>query len=226
MPQLTASILEHFQKVTDPRLERQKLHQVLDIIVIAICAVIGGADTWVDVERLGQSKLAGLKSFLELPHGIPSPDTFGRVLGLLDPVEFQTGFLRGVPAITQVTQGPVIGVEGQQRRGSQDKRLGKAAIDMVRAWASDAQVVLGQRKVADQSNEMTAIPQLLDVLAWEGCIVTIEAMGTQTKIANSIVAQGADYVLSVKANQATLLDDIRYVFQEDQAHHFQEGPYD
>ena len=125
-----------------------------------------------------------------------------------------------------MTRGQVIGVDGKQLRGSHDKRLGKAAIYMVSAWASEAQVVLGQRKVADKSNEMTAIPQLLDVLALEGCIVTIDAIGTQTKIAERIVEHGADYVLAVKANQATLLDDIRYVFQEDQAHHFQEGPYD
>ena len=226
MPHPTASLVEHFKEVTDPRIERQKLHQLLDILVIAICAVICGADTWVDVELFGQSKLAWLKSFLELPNGIPSHDTFGRVFSLLDPVEFQTGFLRWVQAITHVTHDQIIGVDGKQLRGSHDKRLGKAAIYMVSAWASEAQMVLGQRKVDDKSNEMTAIPQLLDVLALEGCIVTIDAIGTQTKIATSIVEHGADYVLSVKANQATLLDDIRYVFQEDQAHHFQEGPYD
>jgi predicted transposase YbfD/YdcC len=226
MPKPTASIVEHFGEVTDPRIERQKLHQLLDIIVIAICGVICGADTWVDIELFGQSKLKWLKGFLELPNGIPSHDTFGRVFGLLDPVEFQTGFLRWVQAVTHVTQGQVIGIDGKQLRRSHDKRLGKAAIYMVSAWASEAQVVLGQRKVADKSNEMTAIPQLLDVLALDGCIVTIDAIGTQTKIAARIVDRGADYVLAVKANQATLLDDIRFVFQEDQAHDFQTGPYD
>ena len=133
MLQPTAAILEYFQEVTDPRIERQKLHQLLDIIVIAICAVICGADTWVDVEPFGQSKLAWQKSFLELPNGIPSHDTFGRVFGLLDPVEFQTGFRRWVQAITQVTQGQVIDVDGKQLRGSHDKRLGKTAIYMVSA---------------------------------------------------------------------------------------------
>lgn len=226
MSKPTASIVEHFGGVTDPRIERQKLHQLLDIIVIAICGVICGADTWVDIELFGQSKLKWLKGFLELPNGIPSHDTFGRVFGLLDPVEFQAGFLRWVKAVTHVTQGQVIGVDGKQLRRSHDKRLGKAAIYMVSAWASEAQVVLGQRKVADKSNEMTAIPQLLDVLALEGCIVTIDAIGTQTKIADRIVDRGADYVLAVKANQATLLDDIRFVFQEDQAHDFQTSPYD
>jgi predicted transposase YbfD/YdcC len=226
MPKPTASLVEHFGEVTDPRIERQKLHQLLDIIVIAICGVICGADTWVDIELFGHSKLKWLKGFLDLPNGIPSHDTFGRVFGLLDPVEFQTGFLRWVQAVTHVTQGQVIGVDGKQLRRSHDKRLGKAAIYMVSAWASEAQVVLGQRKVADKSNEMTAIPQLLDVLALDGCIVTIDAIGTQTKIAERIVDRGADYVLAVKANQATLLDDIRFVFQEDQAHDFQAGPYD
>ena len=226
MPKPTASIVEHFGDVTDPRLERQKLHQLVDIIVIAICAVICGADTWVDIELFGRSKLKWLKKFLELPNGIPSHDTFGRVFGLLDPVEFQTSFLHWVQAVTHVTHGQVIGVDGKQLRRSYDKRLGKAAIYMVSAWASEAQVVLGQRKVAAKSNEMTAIPQLLEVLALDGCIVTIDAIGTQTKIAERIVERGADYVLAVKANQATLLDDIRFVFQEDQAHHFQAGPYD
>jgi predicted transposase YbfD/YdcC len=226
MPQPTASIVEHFAEVTDPRIERQKLHQLVDIIVIAICAVICGADTWVEIELFGQSKLPWLKSFLDLPNGIPSHDTFGRVFGLLDPVEFQTGFMRWVQAVMHVPQSQVIGVDGKQLRRSHDNRLGKAAIYMVSAWASEAQLVLGQRKVDDKSNEMTAIPHLLDVLALEGCSVTIDAIGTQTKIANSIVEHGANYVLPVKANQATLLDDIRYVFQEDQAHHFQEGPYD
>jgi len=225
MPKPTASIVEHFGDVTDPRIERQKLHQLLDIIVIAICAVICGADTWVDIELFGRSKLKWLKKFLELPNGIPSHDTFGRVFGLLDPVEFQTSFLHWVQAVTHITHGQVIGVDGKQLRRSHDKRLGKAAIYMVSAWASEAQVVLGQRKVAAKSNEMTAIPQLLDVLALDGCIVTIDAIGTQTKIAERIVERGADYVLAVKANQATLLDDIRFVFQEDQAHNFQAGPY-
>jgi len=226
MPKPTASIVEHFGDVTDPRLERQKLHQLVDIIVIAICAVICGADTWVDIELFGRSKLKWLKKFLELPNGIPSHDTFGRVFGLLDPIEFQTSFLHWVQAVTHVTQGQVIGVDGKQLRRSHDKRLGKAAIYMVSAWASGAQVVLGQRKVAAKSNEMTAIPQLLEVLALDGCIVTIDAIGTQTKIAERIVERGADYVLAVKANQATLLDDIRFVFQEDQTHNFQAGPYD
>jgi predicted transposase YbfD/YdcC len=226
MPKPTASLVEHFGDVTDPRLERQKLHQLLDIIVIAICAVICGADTWVDIELFGRSKLKWLKKFLELPNGIPSHDTFGRVFGLLDPVEFQTSFRHWVQAVTHVTHGQVIGVDGKQLRRSHDKRLGKAAIYIVSAWASEAQVVLGQRKVAAKSNEMTAIPQLLDVLALDGCIVTIDAIGTQTKIATRIVERGADYVLAVKANQATLLDDIRFVFQEDQAHDFRAGPYD
>ena len=226
MPQPVASLIQHFGAVTDPRLERRKLHQLLDIMVIAICAVICGADTWVDVELFGNSKVNWLKGFLELPNGIPSHDTFGRVFGLLDPVEFQAGFMRWVQAVAQVTHGQVIGVDGKQLRRSHDNRLGKNAIYMVSAWASEAQVVLGQRKVDDKSNEMTAIPQLLDVLAIEGCIVTIDALGTQTKIADRIVDHGADYVLSVKANQATLLDDIRYVFQEDQVHAFQSGPYD
>jgi predicted transposase YbfD/YdcC len=180
----------------------------------------------VDIELFGRSKLKWLKKFLELPNGIPSHDTFGRVFGLLDPVEFQTSFLHWVQAVTHVTHGQVIGVDGKQLRRSHDKRLGKAAIYMVSAWASEAQVVLGQCKVAAKSNEMTAIPQLLEVLALDGCIVTIDAIGTQTKIAERIVERGADYVLAVKANQATLLDDIRFVFQEDQTHNFQAGPYD
>jgi predicted transposase YbfD/YdcC len=226
MDKPVASIEAHFGRVRDPRIDRQKLHGLLDIVTIAICAVICGADTWVDVEMYGQSKEGWLRGFLELPNGIPSHDTFGRVFRLIDPEEFQNSFMSWVHAIQEVIGEQVIAVDGKQLRRSHDRRLGKEAIYMVSAWASEARLVLGQRKVAEKSNEMTAIPQLLELLELEGCIVTIDAIGTQTRIAETIVDGGADYVLPVKDNQQTLLDDIRDVFKEDQAYDFKDAPYD
>lgn len=226
MGKATASILEHFEGVRDPRLERRKLHTLLDIIAIAICAVICGADTWVDVELFGKSKEKWLRGFLELPHGIPSHDTFGRVFRRIDPIEFQTCFLEWVKAVSQATEGRVIAVDGKQLRRSHDKALGKDAIYMVSAWASEAQMVLAQRKVEEGSNEIAALPQLLALLELEGCIVTIDALGTQVKIAEIIVDKGGDYILPVKENQATLLEDIQDVFSQDQAYDFTDAPYD
>jgi predicted transposase YbfD/YdcC len=226
MDKPAASIEGHFAGVRDPRIERGKLHKLLDILVIAICAVICGADTWVDVELFGRSKAAWLKGFLELPNGIPSHDTFGRVFRMIDPQEFQKSFMSWVQAVHQLSEGQVIAVDGKQLRRSHDRRLGKEAIYMVSAWASEARLVLGQRKVSDKSNEVTAIPQLLELLALEGCIVTIDAIGTQTRIAETIIHKGGDYLLPVKENQPTLLDDIRDVFKEDQAYDFKDAPYD
>jgi len=226
MSRVTASILEHFEGVTDPRLERRKLHNLLDIIAIAICAVICGADTWVDVELFGESKEKWLRGFLELPHGVPSHDTFGRVFRRIDPIEFQACFLEWVKAVSQATEGRVIAVDGKQLRRSHDKALGKDAIYMVSAWASEAKLVLAQRKVEEGSNEIAAIPQLLALLELEGCIVTIDALGTQVKIAEIIADKGGDYILPVKENQATLLEDIQDVFSQDQAYDFTDAPYD
>lgn len=219
------SIVKYFSKVKDPRIERSKRHQLMDILIIAICGVICGADNWVDIELFGNTKIAWLKSFLNLPNGIPSHDTFGRVFAKIDPEEFESSFMEWVQAINQLTQGQVIAIDGKQLRGSHDKQSGKSAIYMVSAWATENQLVLGQRKVDDKSNEITAIPKLLKLLEIKGCIVTVDAIGTQTKIAKQIIAQGADYILGVKENQGRLYEDIHDLFADNQYFNYEGVPH-
>lgn len=220
------AIEEHFSKVTDPRVDRTKEHKLIDMIAIAICAVICGAEGWVDIELFGKSKLPWLKTFLELPNGIPSHDTFGRVFSLIDAHQFQLAFYEWVWAVNDIMQGQIINIDGKCLRGSDDHQLGKRAIYMVSAWAEANEIVLGQRKVAEKSNEITAIPELLKMLAISGCIVTIDAMGTQTSIARTILAAQADYVLSVKENQGNLFEDISVLFAVDQLQNFKYASFE
>lgn len=208
----TASLEEHFAQLTDPRVERTREHKLLDLVLIAVCAAICGADGWVEVEEFGKAKQAWLRTFLELPNGIPSHDTFGRVFARLDPDEFETAFVSWMQAVSQRTGGHVIAIDGKRLRRSHDRTLGKNAIHMVSAWASDNHLVLGQRKVDEKSNEITAVPALLRVLVISGCIVTLDAMGCQRDIAAQIVAQGGDYVLALKGNQTHLLEDVQALF--------------
>jgi predicted transposase YbfD/YdcC len=224
--QPTASIIEHFASLEDPRIERTQLHQLLDIIVIAICAVICGADDGVEVEVFGNAKLAWLSTFLELPNGIPSHDTFGRVFARLNAEQFQQCFLAWILAVREVTHGQVIALDGKVLRGSCERVLGKAGIDMVSAWATANHLVLGQGKVDDKSNEITAIPKLLHVLEIAGCIVTLDALGCQTEIAQAIVERDADYVLAVKENQGHLYEDVKGLFDAAQEVHFRDVPHD
>jgi predicted transposase YbfD/YdcC len=212
-PAPCAQLLEHFASVIDPRIERTKEHLLIDIIALTICAVICGADGWVEVETYGNAKLEWLSQFLTLPNGIPSHDTLGRVFSRLDPSQLQDSFLSWVKAVNQLTQGQVIAIDGKTLRHSYEDREGKAAIHMVSAWATANRLVLGQRKVDDKSNEITAIPELLKVLSIEGCIITIDAMGCQTEIAQQIVQQDADYVLALKGNQGNLHEDVVQVFE-------------
>ena len=221
-----ARLEEHFSKVNDPRKDRTKEHKLIDIIVIAICAVICGAEGWVDIENFGNSKLLWLKTFLELPNGIPSHDTFGRVFSMISAQEFQAAFYDWVWSVYEITQGQVINIDGKCLRSSDDRSLGKRAIYMVSAWAAENHLVLGQRKVDEKSNEITAIPELLKILALSGCIVTIDAIGTQTNIARTIIEASADYVLSVKENQGHLYEDISVLFAVDQAHDFKYASYE
>lgn len=214
------AIEEHFSKVNDPRIDRRKEHKLIDMIVISICAVICGAEGWTDIENFGNSKLPWLKTFLELPNGIPSHDTFGRVFSMLDAQQFQLAFYEWVLAVNEIVHGQIINIDGKRLAGSEDKFLGKRAIYMVSAWAEENEIVLGQRKVDEKSNEITAIPELLKLLAISGCIVTIDAIGTQTQIAKTIMEAQADYVLSVKENQGHLFEDISVLFAVDQAHDF------
>jgi len=203
---LSGSIAEHFGQIKDPR-QHQVDHVLLEIITIALCGVICGADNWVEVEEFGQAKEKWLKEFLTLPNGIPSHDTFGRVFGLIDPHEFQSSFVSWIEAISQITAGQIIAIDGKRLRRSHDGRLGKAAIHMVSAWASANRLVLGQVKTDEKSNEITAIPELLKLLVVSGCIVTIEAMGCQTHIAQLIIEADGDYILALKGNQGTLHND-------------------
>jgi len=223
--QVATSIITHFGELKDPRSGNAKQHIFLEILVIAICAVICGADGWSDVELFGKNKKDWLKTFLELPKGIPSHDTFGRVFAQIKPEEFQKGFMEWVKAIQTLTAGQVIAIDGKQLRRSHDHQAGKAAIYMVSAWATANQLVLGQRKVDEKSNEITAIPELLNLLEITGCIVTIDAIGTQTEIAKTIVEGGGDYLLSVKENQGHLFEDIQYLFELDAAKEFEQVPY-
>jgi len=221
----TARIEAHFGKLRDPRIGNAKRHKLMDILVIAICAVICGADSWSDIELFGKNKQAWLKKFLELPNGIPSHDTFGRVFALINPEEFRRCFTEWVQAINQLTQGQVIAVDGKQLRGSADAASGREAINLVSAWATANQLVLGQVKVDENSNEITAIPQLLQMLDLSGCLVTIDAIGTQTEIARQIVEQGGDYLLAVKENQGHLYEDLEYLFQLERQQDFHQSPF-
>lgn len=218
----TSSLLEHFASLEDPRIERCKAHLLLDIIAIAICAVIAGAETWVDMEDYGNAKQEWLSSYLSLNNGIPSHDTFARVFARLNPQQMQTCFVSWIKAVAKVTQGQVIAIDGKTIRGSYDHSTGKGAIHMVSAWASANRLVLGQVKVDERSNEITAIPELLQVLDIAGCIVTIDAMGCQTKIAKLISERGADYILSLKGNQGNLYEDVQQVFAHAQQQNFNE----
>lgn len=204
-----ASIETCFGDIYDPRVEGRCDYPLLEVITIAICAILAGAQSWTDMETFGKSKEAWLKQFLKLENGIPSHDTFGDVFRLIDGDEFQRSFIRWVEGVFTVTKGEVVAIDGKTARRSHDKSIGKDSIHMVSAWASANGIVLGQQKVDDKSNEITAIPEFLELLSITGCIVTIDAMGCQKKIAQKIRDKQADYVLAVKDNQSNLHQDIQ-----------------
>ncbi len=208
----TASLTEHFGSLVDPRIDRTKRHNLMDIVTIALCGVIAGADSWVDVEAFGRRKSDWLRKMLNLPNGIPSHDTFGRVFAKLDAQQFERCFTEWVLAVREVLQGDVVAIDGKRVRRSHDRYIGKDAIHMVSAWASASGVALGQTKVDGRSNEITAIPRLLEMLQVEGCIVTIDAMGCQKEVASKILEERADYVLAVKKNQGRLHEDVHDTF--------------
>lgn len=208
------AIADHFAEMTDPRVERSQRHKLIDIITIAICAVICGADTWVDIASYGRAKIEWLKKFLELPNGIPSHDTFARVFARLNPEEFQQSFLNWMRSIRRIFSGEVVAIDGKTLRHSYDSSLDKGAIHMVSAWASANRLVLGQVKVNQKSNEITAIPELLKVLSVNGCIVTIDAMGCQKQIVKQIRERGGEYVITLKKNQGGLYQRVEALFKE------------
>lgn len=206
-----SGIESHFEEVREPRQYGKIDHPLINIIFITICGVLCGADDWVAITEFGQAQEKWLSKYLNLKNGIPSHDTFGRTFAVIDGQEFQQGFLNWMSQVSQVVEG-VIAVDGKQLRRSHDRGIGKEAIHMVSAWAVANGLVLGQRKVADKSNEITAIPPLLAALDLTDCIVTIDAMGCQTDIAEQIIDQKGDYVLSLKGNQGQLHEDVVEMF--------------
>lgn len=206
------NLLVPFAALTDPRVERTREHLLEEILFITIAAVLCGADSWNDIESYAETKRSWLESFLQLPGGIPSHDTFNRVFSALDPEELEHCFTTWVSGVAQLSAGEVVSIDGKALRGS--RQAGKKAIvHMVSAWANQNHLVLGQRKVEEKSNEITAIPKLLEVLALQGCVVTIDAMGCQKTIARQVVEQQADYILAVKENQGELLAGMRDSFR-------------
>jgi predicted transposase YbfD/YdcC len=206
------ALVEHFSSLEDPRCALRRRHILQEMIVIAIAAVLGGADGWVAVATFGRAKQAWFKQFLTLPDGIPSHDTFGRVFGMLDPAAFETCFRSWATSICDLIPGEVIAVDGKTLRRSHDRGKGLGALHMVSAFATANRVVLGQLATEAKSNEITAIPRLLELLHLNGCIVTIDAMGCQVKIAQQIIAQGGDYVLALKGNQEALAAEVEEAF--------------
>ena len=203
-------LLKHFEGVEDPRIENaNRRHELGEMLVLTILAVICGADSWSSVEEFGEAKLEYLRSVLKLENGIPSHDTLGDLFARLCPEQLQEGFLSWINSLVQVSEGEIVAIDGKTLRHSYDRKAGRGAIHMVSAWASANQMVLGQVKVDEKSNEITAIPALLKVLHLQGTIVTIDAMGCQTAISEQIIERGADYVLSLKGNQGQLHEDVK-----------------
>jgi predicted transposase YbfD/YdcC len=206
------SPLKYFAELKDPRVERTREHVLEEILLIAIAAILSGAGGWNEIEHYGKAKIDWLRTFLSLPSGIPSHDTFNRVFAALDPQELEKGFVSWVTSIARLTAGEVVAIDGKALRGTR-KAGYKGIVHLVSAWANTNNLVLAQRKVEDKSNEITAIPKLLAALELSGTVVTIDAMGCQTAIAEKIVDKKADYILAVKENQPLLLDDVQDSFR-------------
>ena len=210
-PSRSVRIQDHFASLTDPR-RREVVYPLINIVSIAICAVIAGADDFVSMAEYGCKKRKWLGQFLDLSAGIPSHDRFNAILGAIRPAEFERCLLSWITALHEVTEGGIVAIDGKTLRRSFDAASSKSAIHMVSAWATANHISLGQVVVEEKSNEITAIPKLLQILELSGCLVTIDAMGCQTEIAQEIVDAHADYVLAVKGNQPTLHEGIAEFF--------------
>lgn len=206
-------LIRFFESMKDPRVERTRQHKFIDIVTITIAAVICGCDDWNSIAVFGKLKKEWLTEFLELPNGIPSHDTFNRFFAALDPQSLQQCFSDWIQSVAKITEGRVISIDGKRLCGSGEQGK-KAIIHMVSAWCSSNNMVMGQVKTNDKSNEITAIPELLKLLDLKGCTVTIDAMGCQTAIAEDIINAGADYILAAKGNQGHLFDDIKEAFEQ------------
>lgn len=216
------SLEECFGDMPDPRVEGRCDHLLREIIMVAVCAVLSGAESWSEVEQFGESKLEWLKGYLELPAGIPSHDTFGRVFRLLDAEAFQERFMHWVETTFTVERGQVIAVDGKTARGSRDNYRGQDAIHLVSAFAHASGLLLGQRKVDEKSNEITAVPELLRSLFIKGCIITVDALNCQKDIAQTIIDGGADYVFALKGNHPQLHQEVIEWFDWAKARHFRD----
>jgi len=219
------SLVEHIKKIPDPRIKGKCSHKLVDIVAISICAILCGADDWNAIEDFGNAKQSWFEGFLELPNGIPSHDTFRRLFSLLSPEAFEHFFTEWVQDIAGLVQG-VIAIDGKTLRRSHDHLLGKKAIHMVSAWSVENQMVLGQVKTEEKSNEITAIPKLLNILAIKGCIITIDAMGCQRSIAEQIIDQKGDYLLALKGNQERLSKAVETTFDQAEKVNFEGYDFD
>jgi len=217
---MAASIIEHFSSLQDPRIERHKRHNLIDIIVLTVSAVASGADGWEAIEDFGKEKLDWLRQHIALENGVPSHDCIGYVLSRISPTGFRECFMSWTQSVVRVTGGEIIAVDGKTARGSRDRKNNRNPLHMVSAWACANRMVLGQQATDDKSNEITAIPKLLKLLALKGCIVTIDAMGCQRAIAEQVIDQQGDYVLGLKGNQSMLHDAVKDFFLTAQANNF------
>lgn len=214
------SIMEHFSVVSDPRILLKTSHKLNEIITITLCAVIAGADDWVEIADFGNAKEEWFRTFMELPAGIPSHDTFGRVFSLINPREFEKSFAEWIQTVT--CKPGIVAIDGKTLRRSHDHANEQSAIHMVNAWAVEHGLVLGQVRTKDKSNEIKAIPELLKVLDLQDCTVTIDAMGCQKEIVREIVNQGAEYVISLKGNQGNLHRDVGLYFEDARKENFRD----
>lgn len=219
------SFLEHFSSLDDPRISRKKLYPLDEILLVALCGVICGAEGWTDFVLFGKEKLDFLKTYLPFANGIPSRLTYARVFCILNPENFKECFINWVKSFQKTVQN-VISIDGKTLRHSFDTAKDKPAIHMISAFASEARLVLGQQKVDDKSNEITAIPELLKLLDIKGSIITIDAMGCQKRIAKTIVEKEADYVFSLKKNQGNLFDDVKTFFEFERKEKFRDTNFD
>jgi len=223
-----ASVWDWFAELPDPRRSQGRRHKLMDILAIALCAVLCGADDFTEIEEFGETREAWLRQFLELPHGIPSHDTFGRVFAALDPRAFGRCFMSWVRGVAHLSEGAVVAVDGKAVRRSYDAARDCPAIKLVSAWARENRLSLGQVKVADGSNEITAVPELLRSLAVEGCVVTTDALNCQKEIAAEVRRRGADYVLALKGNHGSLYERVEGFLssaREGRTHGFQLGEH-
>src|SRR4029079_12739848 len=207
-------LLRLFEGVQDPRMNRTRRHSLVDVLFLTLCAVLSGADGWTEVQLFGKSRLEWLRQYVPLVNGIPSHDTLGRIFARLKPEQLECCFMKWMQALAEATAGRLIAIDGKTIRRSFDRAAGKAALHMVSAWCETNRLVLAQLATQDKSNEITAIPKLLEMLDIRGCVVTIDAMGCQKKIAQAISEQGGHYVLQVKGNQPELHDLIQETFTE------------